>query len=622
MLCSIRRVQESEVCLKLEFPATYTKVGPAKGDKGKLSSRQERVRRLLTRAPFHLPRRGRRRKRSSIPACSLPHVLSHVLSVARLRHPSRSHRAAATMLLHDTWPQYLLFRLIILILQLLGPACVGYTAYRVTLFWPEWPIHTLFQAWCAAESVFFIFFIFFRRYLQRDAIHPPPRTKKQRKALFARIRREVHDPDKFFSGWFRGANIEDIRREDVRLFLSWAFWDGKADMYGTDEKELDCYIGKVEQMLRTPFKPGKGTAKSLRLTLDPIEMECRTLLWYSLIMLADTVTHLKMTRNGFTYFKTTSTSRGVFPPRPRALAAHPQSPAKSISYWIRPHTSKTRLPILYVHGIGIGLIPHVRFLRELDEVLNNNEKNDGEVGILAIEILQISTRITTPILRREEFLQQITQVLDFNGYRKFVLASHSYGSVPATHILQHQPLAKRVVGTLFIDPVTVLLHMPDVAYNFTVRRPKTAAEWQLSYFASKDPGIAHTLGRHFFGLQNVLWRDRIMELVQNGMKMTASLSSHDLIVDTQGVGMYLTEHIVPDPVVKEDEDGRTKMELQVGEDAYGTAHQWKHRPWKGKGLEVMWWEGLDHAQVFDKLSTRRRLIDVIVQYSNSNVKCI
>ncbi|KAF2485098.1 hypothetical protein BDY17DRAFT_292925 [Neohortaea acidophila] len=522
------------------------------------------------------------------------------------------------MLLHDGWPQYLLLRCIILILQFLGPACVAYTAYSISEAWPEWRVPSVFQAWCALESAFFLFFfLFYRRYLQREATHPPPRTKKQRRALFAKVRLEVHDPDKFFSGWFRGAKAEDIGREDVRVFLNWAFWDGQADMYGADQKELDEYIGKVEEMLRTPFKPGRGSAKSLRLTLDPIEMECRTLAWYGLIMLADTVTHFVMKKNGFQYFKTRASSTAVYPLRPAAMVEHANSPAKGMSYWVRPHTSKIQLPILYVHGIGIGLISSTRLLHELDQALNahGNEKSDGEVGILAIEILQVSSRLTTPMLRREEFLQQLTQILDVNGYKRFVLASHSYGSVPSTHILTNDKLAKRVASTLFIDPVTVLLHMPDVAYNFTVRQPKTTAEWQLWYFASKDPGIAHTLGRHFFWSENVLWRDRIMELVGKGMKMTASLASKDLIVDTQAVGMYLTENIVPDPVLKEDEDGRKQMELQVGKEAYGTAHQWKHRPWRGNGLEVIWWEGLDHAQVYDQASTRARLIEVLVEYS-------
>lgn len=328
--------------------------------------------------------------------------------------------------------------------------------------------------------------------------------------------------------------------------------------------------------------------------------------------LLDTITHGLMRFHGFQYFKTISTSLQVLPIRPATWVEPAWSPAEDTSYWIRPHTSKTRLPILYIHGIGVGLIPQVGFFHELDVALNEDNPEDGEVGILAVEILQVSSRLTKAIPTREQFLEQITKILDFHSYRRFVLVSHSYGSVPATHILNNQALASRVSATLFVDPVTALLHMPDVAYNFTVRQPKHANEWQLWYFASKDPGVAHTLGRHFFWSENVLWRDHIMDLVRNGTRVTASLASDDLIVDTESVGMYLTEYQVPDPMLKQDVDGREHMELQAPK---GAASHWKQRPWRGKGLEVMWWEGLDHAQVFDRYGTRTKLVDVLVEYS-------
>lgn len=317
-----------------------------------------------------------------------------------------------------------------------------------------------------------------------------------------------------------------------------------------------------------------------------------------------------MRTHGFQYYKTTTTSLQVWPPRPATWVEPARSPAKQISYWVRPHTSRKRLPVLYIHGIGVGLIPHVGFLKELDTALNGDNPDDGEVGILAIEVLQVSSRITNAILPRDEFAAQLLQVLDFHGYDRFVMASHSYGSVLSTHVLTSPQLAARVSATLLIDPVSILLHMPDVAYNFTVRPPRHANEWQLWYFASKDPGVAHTLGRHFFWSENILWRDRITELVDNGSRITASLASHDLIVDTESVGTYLTENQVPGPVIVQDGD-REKMELQTPNASSG---HWKERPWRGKGLEVIWWQGLDHAQVFDTEPRRAKLVDVLVEY--------
>ena len=42
----------------------------------------------------------------------------------------------------------------------------------------------------------------------------------------------------------------------------------------------------------------------------------------------------------------------------------------------------------------------------------------------------------------------------------------SYGSVVAAHVLHTPKIAPKIGPMLFIDPVTFLLHLPDVAYNF------------------------------------------------------------------------------------------------------------------------------------------------------------
>lgn len=389
-------------------------------------------------------------------------------------------------MLNDTWPQYIFIRVVVLLLHSIGPVCATYslTLARRAYVATQWPSLTALATWCLAETAFYCFFLWYRTHLQREAIHPHLRTKQQRKELFDKVRSEIHDPEKFLSGWFRGAKIEDIGREDLREFLAWAFWEGRNVAH--DEAELEELVVKVEKMTRRSFPPGSGKAKSLRLTLDPIEMECRSLLWYGIIMLVDTITHMRLLLNGFGYYSTWRTTFGIFPPRPlAAVTSTASSPVEKVSYWLRPHTSKTRLPVIYLHGIGVGLHPNVSFLYELDNALNSNASDDDKVGIMAVEALQICSRLTHSILTRAEFIVQMTQILDHHGWDRFVLMSHSYGSVLSTHILTDEAMAERVSSTLLVDPVTILLHMPDVAYNFTVRKPRHANEWQLWYFASK-----------------------------------------------------------------------------------------------------------------------------------------
>lgn len=368
-------------------------------------------------------------------------------------------------------------RATILILQSYGPFCLAYTIWVLAartwqplsfgkdVFLNNWTL------WCMwfPEALFFLFFQVYARYIQAEAIHPPKRTRDERLALFSKVRSEIYDPVSFLSGWFRGSNVEDIGREEMKRFCDWAFWEGRAGEAEEkgDAEEIEEYIQKVEMMMPGPFPEGKGKAKSLRLTLDPIEIEARSLLWYSLIMLADTIAVALLMAKGFVYFRRSLCGAvSVFPPRPAAFCTRNVSSVPDYSYFLREHTSKTRLPIVYVHGIGIGLLPHVGFLDELHAELNGGAPEDDQVGVLAIEVLQVSSRLTTSIPRRAEFLTQMITLIDQHfGSGRFVLFGHSYGSVLCTHIINDAHLAPRISGALLVDPVSILLHMPDVAYN-------------------------------------------------------------------------------------------------------------------------------------------------------------
>jgi hypothetical protein len=46
------------------------------------------------------------------------------------------------------------------------------------------------------------------------------------------------------------------------------------------------------------------------------------------------------------------------------------------------------------------------------------------------------------------------------------LTKSRYGSVIAAHLFRDREMAERIGPALFVDPVSFLLHLPDVAYNF------------------------------------------------------------------------------------------------------------------------------------------------------------
>ncbi|KKY15260.1 putative transcription initiation protein spt5 [Diplodia seriata] len=457
--------------------------------------------------------------------------------------------------------EYVFIRACILGLRSITPLCFVYCLAR-SLLHVTFPKHVIVDLWAAAEVAFYLlFYIPRKRQLQSAAIHPPPPTREQRTRLFNRCSEHVPDFERYLRGWFMGAPSSEIKRENIREFLSWAFLD-TADAHALGGDEFDGYMRDIEARLGRKVESGRGQARCLRLTLDKVRMTHRSLVWY--------LFDYHRTRRRHWY--------SVLPPRPHNLFAKRTSPSRSITYWHRPHTAKGKLPILFVHGIGIGLYPYVNFLSEINAT--SRRKGSGDVGIIAIEIMPISFRITSPALRKEEMCAEIDRILEAHGWDKFVLVSHSYGSVISTHMLHSPKLTTKIASILLIDPVTFLLHLPDVACNFIIRKPQHANEHQLAYFASQDMGVAHTLSRCFFWSENIMWKEDLA-----GRDVTVSLSGRDLIVDTATVRVYL-----------------------AGEG------KWKDKTRNANDLDVLWFNDLDHAQVFDKAKDRMRLISVLERY--------
>ena len=221
--------------------------------------------------------------------------------------------------------------------------------------------------------------------------------------------------------------------------------------------------------------------------------------------------------------------------------------------------------------------PYVPFLRDIVNA-------DPDVGIIAIESLAISARISAPPLSRQAMLEALRALLDAHGLARVVVVGHSYGTVIAAHMLRDPTLSARVSAWLLVDPIPFLLHLPAVAYNFVYRPPRTANEWQVWYFASRDPDVARTLARHFFWAENILWKEDLAD-----RRVAVVLSGRDQIVDAAEVHEYLT--------------GEPR-----GQESFR---------WKEEDLEVLYYADIDHAQVFDTGKNRRPLVEILHDFAQS-----
>ncbi|KAI0867520.1 hypothetical protein GGS24DRAFT_285297 [Hypoxylon argillaceum] len=521
-----------------------------------------------------------------------------------------------------SWPEYVFIRISICLLQYTTPICLLYLFTLVAIKGAagalDWTSSRVVIGYSIIDVLYALLIYYpYNRRLKQAAEHPPLLPRAERRVLFIRCLDNVPNIASYLRTWFLGADESDIRKDNVREFLSWAFFDRHpGNETAVELEELDEYLGEVERRLGYPLQPGRGKAKSFRLTLDEIEVRYRSVVWYIIIGLVDLGTHVQLSRHGFRYYAQPKPhSQSVIPVRLQSLFTEKRS-ISQLSYWYRPHTAKDKLPLVFLHGIGIGLWPYTRCLSNLNEAF----AEDDQIGIIALEYLPVSARLTTAPLSQAIFLSQITLLLDAHGWDQFAVLGHSYGTTLATHMLKSPSLGPRIQSVVFVDPVCILLHLPDVAYNFTRRKPRRANEYLLWYFASMDPGVAHCLGRHFFWKDNIAWKEDLIQIVESPSadrdtgsaalsknlrlrRVAVCLAERDLIVNTPTVLRYLLN----------DEDWMSAGHV-LGKSSSGSTRQpiakLQGEQFERNGIEVVWFDGLDHAQAFDGKETSAHLAAV------------
>ena len=179
-----------------------------------------------------------------------------------------------------SFPQYLFIRTCIFLLHYFSPLVIvalvlalvfDHSAYRLLLF---------LEVVSIVEVIFYVLvYIPKYRLLQKPAVQPPVSPPEERRKLFNKCNENTADPERSLSKWFNNAPISSIRRENVKEFLSWAFLN-RAAWGPEEEEELNEYVDRYEVLLGRKLGNGKGPVTPLRVTIDPVNILHRPLLWY------------------------------------------------------------------------------------------------------------------------------------------------------------------------------------------------------------------------------------------------------------------------------------------------------------------------------------------------------
>lgn len=179
--------------------------------------------------------------------------------------------------------EYAFIRICIWGLHYIAPLCMLYCLLLVSLYGfkaTTYRFPLLVEIGAVAETLFYLLiYLPYRHYLQRDAIHPLAPSREERRELFQLCNENISDPEAYLRRWFLGADLSEIKRENVKDFFLWAFFN-RGGAPGDDDEELEEYVSATEKLLGRPIQEGRGRAKALRLTLDRVDMLHRSLVWY------------------------------------------------------------------------------------------------------------------------------------------------------------------------------------------------------------------------------------------------------------------------------------------------------------------------------------------------------
>ena len=193
-------------------------------------------------------------------------------------------------------------------------------------------------------------------------------TYQERQLLFKRCRSYL-DGDDYPISWFQSPT--DTKKQNIILWILWALFS--TETYQPEwEEEINGYLLDIESLLGRKLEGGYSeTAKCMRVTFDPVVTLHRPLVWYAvsfsefitrctsiydlcvhqIIGVVDFYSSLSIRAHGFKHYTTPKWFR-CFPPRPQSILSE-TSADHDLSYWYRPHRSTEKLPILFLHGIGV-----------------------------------------------------------------------------------------------------------------------------------------------------------------------------------------------------------------------------------------------------------------------------
>ena len=317
-------------------------------------------------------------------------------------------------------------------------------------------------------------------------------------------------PEDFIVGWFYDAPLATLAREDIENWLAWgcfsATWES---LVPESRSEVMVVLDLIEELLdhRFPLREKEqAPVPCMRFSIEPFEWTHKPLAYYVVCQgLLGGLGKLSLLNEGFTRHST-----GVF------------------DYWLSmPATeeARQRTPIVFVHGIGVGLVMYLSFVKALMKL---------DCPIVCLELPFISNSIETLVPSISEQVSSVDAICNRWGFEKAVFVGHSYGSLILSWMALHLPT--RVAGLAFVDPVVMMLNLKKILFSFLYSNDGGG---RISDLIGTEIHVNNALRRNFWWYRNILWAS---DLQRQRLPALICLSELDTIVPSDAVRRHIEQH--------------------------------------------------------------------------------
>jgi pimeloyl-ACP methyl ester carboxylesterase len=355
---------------------------------------------------------------------------------------------------------------------------------------------------------------FIYSYLQAQQMNTPAKPEPVSRdllELWDKCLTESPDgPEDFVEGWFYDAPLSTLAREDMENWLAWGCFSATWEALVPESRvEVLLVLDLIEERLgrRFPVRvPGQAPVACMRFSIEPMEWTHKPLMFYAVCQgLLGSLGTLSLWNEGF------SKHRSV-----------------AFDYWVRmPKTEagRQRTPIVFVHGIGVGLVMYLSFIKAL-------VKHDCPV--ICVELPFISTTISPKVPSISEQVASMDSICTRWGFKQAMFVGHSYGSVLLSWMAHHLP--SRVAGLAFIDPVVMMLNLKNILFNFLYKHD---GDGKISDLIGTELHINNALRRNFWWYRNIVWAS---DLQRQRLPSLVCLSENDEIVPSGAVQRHIAQH--------------------------------------------------------------------------------